>query len=165
MKDFSNETKKVRRNAVLKVILKRYSFVVWLPLLLWLSYNVGKKADFVEMNEQHYILSIIGVTIWGFIVLIMLGILGWIIIACIRDEIIIAIKEKTFFRDLKGAFKFIGELLLGICQLILVFLWEVLKTPIHLYKRIKDEKRRFQNAVEKQIRKDSNKNLGGDIEN
>lgn len=41
MKDFSNETKSKRRKAILKVILKRYSFIVWVPALLALLNFIG----------------------------------------------------------------------------------------------------------------------------
>jgi len=123
MKNFSDETKKVRRNAVLKVILKRYSFVVWLPLLMYISHYIGR-----------FILLITGATI----------------------------------KDSCGpTMKIIVTISLGMLVLIILFLLVLLATGLikGIIKIIKNEKTRFQNAVEEQIRKDSNKDLGGDIEN
>lgn len=167
MKDFSNETKSKRRKAVLKVILKRYSFIIWLPLLLCISYNVGKFiAPYIfEIQKTDYpILDMVVFTIFGFIFLgLLCGLSIWII-AIIYDDIIIPLKEKKFFSDLKDFLKIICMLLFGLCILLLEILLQILKSPIYLCKRIKDEKRRFQNAVEEQISKDNQQKFG-DIDN
>lgn len=163
MKDFSNETKSKRRKAVLKVILKRYSFIIWLPLLLCISYNVGKITTLYLVEDwakkaSYPIGDIILLTILGFLLLfasLLLGLFGVIIIGIIRLYIITPLKEKGFINGLKDFLKFIGKSLLNLCKLLPIILLQILKSPIYLCKRIKDEKRRFQNAVEKQISKDS----------
>ena len=167
MKDFSNETKSKRIKAVLKVILKRYSFIIWLPLLLCISYNVGKFiAPYIfEIQKTDYpILDIVTFTIFGFLFLGLLCELSILIIAMIYHGIIIPLKEKKFFGGLKELLEIICMslfgLLFGLCNLLLIILLQILKSPIYLCKRIKDEKRRFQNAVEEQIIKDNQQKFG-----
>jgi len=172
MKDFSNETKSKRRKAVFKVILKRYSFIIWLPLLLYVSYNVGKfTMNYPDIKSSTTsiiaIIAIIFDILLGFMVLfillvILLSMLLFIdfIIEKVYDIIIIPLKEKRFFNDLINFIKSIGKLLLEVLSFVLLeklpqILKGILKCPINLYKRIKDEKRRFQVAVEKQMKKET----------
>lgn len=164
MKNFSNETKSKRRKAVLKVILKRYSFIIWLPLLLYIFYNVGKftlitlKNYLPEENTvttNNSIFDVIVFTFLGFMVSFMLSLFTILIIEVVYDDIIIPLTENTFFNNLINFFKAIGKLLLKVLlEIIPEILKGILKCPINLYKRIKDEKRRFQVAVEKQMQKE-----------
>ena len=114
MKDFSNETKSTRRKAVLKVILKRYSFIIWLPLLLCISYNVGKITTPYLVEDwakkvSYPIGDIILLTILGFFLLFASLLLGGIIIVIIIDYIITPLKEKGFVNGLKDFLRFIGK--------------------------------------------------------
>lgn len=159
MKDFSNETKRIRRNSVLKVVLKRYSFIVWVPLLLYISYYTGEIIILITQssifkNSYDPNPNIIITTILGLQTLLLLFLITFFIIAFIKDVIITSIKEKKFFSNIKS----IGENLLYLIEEILRLLVSILKIPMYLYKIIKNEKKRFQNAVEEQISKDNNKN-------
>ena len=172
MKNFSDETKKLRRNAVLKVIAKRYSFIIWLPLLICITYYIGRIVILIDggsINDSCGTIGKIIITILlgllGLLILCLLLMLGIILINTINNDIIIPIKEKTFFKGLKDFFKLLGGILLEIIKVIPKVLLFVLKIPVYLFRRIKDEKRRFENAVEKQIIKDSKKKVSKDIEN
>lgn len=90
MKDFSNETKSNRRKGV-AVIVKYYSFIVCLPLLLYIYYNVGKRiTPYILKNWIDYtdysmweIMALIGI---GFLFLHILCLLIFIGIVMINDK-------------------------------------------------------------------------------
>lgn len=141
MKDFSNETKNKRRKAILKVILKRYSFVVWVPALLALFNFIGSIV--IKLLS----LSLEGSMFTICITNIMMGILtifGIIDILMMIDLIIEYAKKGTIVKDF-----------IEIIKLIIEALWDTFRffidIPKIIFLRIKDEKRRFNNSLEKEL--------------
>lgn len=90
MKNFSNETKSNRRKGV-AVILIYYSFIVWLPLLLCIYYNVGKRImPFILKNWINYT----DYSIWNIMVLIGIGFLFLHILCLLIFIGIVMINDK-----------------------------------------------------------------------
>lgn len=89
MKDFSNETKSKRKKAILKVILKRYSFVVWVPALLVLLNLIGiKTIKILQITDKSYIVGtflyyLMNITIGFSTCIFSLAIIGLIIVIII----------------------------------------------------------------------------------
>lgn len=146
MKDFSNETKSKRKKAILKVILKRYSFVVWVPALLalfnFIGYIVIKLLSF-SLEGGMFIICITN---------IMMGIViifGIIDILMMIDLIIEYAKKGTILKDF-----------IEIIKLIIEALWDIFRffidIPKIIFLRIKDEKRRFNNSLEKELGRNTN---------
>lgn len=149
MKDFSNETKSKRRKAILKVILKRYSFIVWVPALLALLNFIGIiTMSILNLTSPPFeggmfyiyfanIMTGIG-TIMGIVSILL--VIHIIISSCIEY-----LKKGTIFEDIK----LIIEILIDIVHLLI-------ELPKKIFLRLKDEKRRFNNSLEKELRRSEN---------
>lgn len=149
MKDFSNETKSKRRKAILKVILKRYSFIVWVPALLALLNFIGiitmsilNPTSTIFEGGMLYIYFVNIMTGIGTIIGIatILLVIYFIISSCIKY-----LKKGIIFEDIK----FIIEILIDIVHLLT-------ELPKKIFLRLKDEKRRFNNSLEKELRRSEN---------
>ena len=147
MENFSNETKNKRRNAIVKVILKRYSFVVWLPLLLIICNFIGATFLTLTVAPESYIgYSIFFIYFLNVLVGFALGIaLLLIIILIVRiiDDFTKYLKRGTIIEDFINNVKLVAELFI-FCILI----------PKKIFLRIKDEKRRFNYALQKELEKE-----------
>lgn len=142
MENFSNETKNKRRNAIFKVILKRYSFIVWLPLLLIICNFIG--ATLLTLTDVRgysiffiYFLNVLVGFALGIALLLII-----ILIVGIIDDFIKYLKRRTIIEDFINNIKIVAELFI-FCILI----------PKKIFLRIKDEKRRFNNALQKELEK------------
>lgn len=143
MENFSNETKNKRRNAIFKVILKRYSFIVWLPLLLIICNFIG--ATLLTLTDVRgysiffiYFLNVLVGFALGIALLLII-----ILIVGIIDDFIKYLKRGTIIEDFINNVKLVAELFI-FCILI----------PKKIFLRIKDEKRRFNNALQKELEKE-----------
>lgn len=147
MENFSSKTKNKRRNAIFKVILKRYSFVVWLPLLLIICNFIGATFLTLTVTPESYIgYSIFFIYFLNVLVGFALGIvllLIIILIVGIIDDFIKYLKRGTIIKDFINNIKLVAELFI-FCILI----------PKKIFLRIKDEKRRFNNALQKELEKE-----------
>lgn len=153
MKDFSNETKNKRRKAILKVILKRYSFIVWVPALLVLLNFIGSIVI--------QILNPLSFSVEGsmFIVCITNIIMGFATILCIIvilmmidliiESFIEYVKKGTIVKDFIEIIKLIIEALVDIFRFFI-------DIPKIIFLRVKDEKRRFKNSLEKELGRNEN---------
>lgn len=145
MKDFSNETKSKRRKAILKVILKRYSFIVWLPLLLIICNFIGVAfLSLIGVSATYEGYSISNV-ILGF----MIGgelLLSIIFIGETIKDLIKYLKRGTIIKDFIKNIKHVAETLVDIFVFCILI-------PKKIFIRIKDEKRRFNNALQEEIEK------------
>jgi len=152
MKDFSNETKKDRRKAVLKVVLKRYSFIVWLPALLVLFNFIGAlfwkiimalggKSPYIEgANLYNYFFNImIGLLILVSLLMII------VLVLLVVDNLIKYLKKKTLKEDFL-------ECVHGVKEMFVDLFLFLIRIPKKIFERIKDEKRRFKNAVEEEMK-------------
>lgn len=147
MENFSNETKNKRRNAIFKVILKRYSFIVWLPLLLIICNFIG--ATLLTLTDvggySIFFIYFLNVLV-GFAIGIVLLFSIIFIVETIND-FIKYLKRGTIIKDFINNIKLVAEALTHI------FLFVIL-IPKKVFIRIKDEKRRFNNALQKEIEKE-----------
>ena len=147
MENFSNETKNKRRNAIFKVILKRYSSIVWLPLLLIICNFIGTTLLTLTVAPESYIgYSIFFVYFLNTLVGLGIGIallLIIIVIVGIIDDFIKYLKRGTIIEDFINNIKLVAELFI-FCILI----------PKKIFLRAKDEKRRFNNALQKELEKE-----------
>lgn len=156
MKDFSNETKNKRRKAILKVILKRYSFIVWVPALLVLLNFIGSIViKYIQiLNPLSF--SFEGSMFIVCITNIIMGfatILGIITILMMIDLIIKSfieyVKKGTIVKDFIEIIKLIIEALGDIFRFFI-------DIPKIIFLRVKDEKRRFKNSLEKELGRNEN---------
>lgn len=153
MKDFSNETKNKRRKAILKVILKRYSFIIWVPILLVLVNLIGiETIKILQITDSNYIVGtflyyIMNIAIGFFTIMCSLAIIGVIIV--IIHSVIEYLKKGTIVEDLIENLKLFFEALISIPVFII-------KLPKMIFLRIKDEKRRFNNSLEKELGRKEN---------
>lgn len=146
MKNFSYETKSKRRNAVFKVILKRY---VCLPLLLYILYFIGQNVcRFINGTYTGILMLDIFTNILAGLMFLFLTTICICLIYVIVYGIISYLKRKTLLQDIKVVFFVIGGIIYGMCEIIV-------KIPVNFSKRIKDEKGRFQDAVERQLVNDN----------
>lgn len=156
MKDFLNETKSKRRKAILKVILKRYSFVVWVPALLVLLNFIGiivvKVIKILDPSRVPYL----GGMFDYYFTNILLGLLGpsiligsIVLIIRIIKSLINYLKKRTIIEDFIEFLKAILKALISIP----IFIIKLLKK---IFLRIKDEKRRFNNSLEKELGRNKN---------
>lgn len=147
MKNFSNETKNKRRNAIFKVILKRYSFIVWLPLLLIICNFIGATFLTLTVAPESYIgYSIFFIYFLNVLVGFAIGIailITIIFIVATIDDFIKYLKRGTIIEDFINNIKLVAEMFI-FCILI----------PKKIFLRIKDEKRRFNNALQKELEKE-----------
>ena len=157
MKDFSNETKKARRIAILKVILKRYSFVVWLPLSIYICEKTGhwlQHQGVFTFKTTSPAATWFGCLFFG---LFFYFVLLWAIVFLIYSicvsvafvwELIFSIKIKQFPDKIK---QFSNRFFSFLKRLFIIYparLWE--KRSEIFY-----EKKRFWNSVEKELSKKS----------
>lgn len=146
MENFSNEKKNKRRNAIFKVILKRYSFIVWLPLLLIICNFIGATFLTLTVAPETYIgYSIFFIYFLNVLVGFALGIVllfSIIFIVETINDFIKYLKRGTIIKDFINNIKLVAELFI-FCILI----------PKKIFLRIKDEKRRFNNALQKELEK------------
>lgn len=157
MKDFSNETKNKRRKAILKVILKRYSFVVWVPTLLVLLNFIGiivvKVNQILDPSVVPYLLG--GMFDYYFTNILfglsgcLILITGILLIVLIIKSLINYLKKGTIIEDFIEFLKAILKVLISIPIFII-------RLPKKLFLRIKDEKRRFNNSLEKELGRNEN---------
>ncbi|MCI8345524.1 MAG: hypothetical protein HFJ42_06175 [Clostridia bacterium] len=147
MKNFSNETKNKRRNAIFKVILKRYSFIVWLPVLLIICNFIGATFLTLTVAPESYIgYSIFFIYFLNVLVGFAIGIailITIIFIVATIDDFIKYLKRGTIIEDFINNIKLVAEMFI-FCILI----------PKKIFLRIKDEKRRFNNALQKELEKE-----------
>ncbi len=150
MKNFSNETKSKRRNAIFKVILKRYSFIVWLPVLLIICNFIG--SIFLELigSSTTFEGSIVFYYFYNIMtgfMLVVMTLLTIILIVEIIKDFIKYLKRGTIIKDFINNIKLVAEALADIFLFIILI-------PKKVFIRIKDEKRRFNNALQKEIEKE-----------
>ncbi len=145
MKNFSNETINLRRKAIFKVILKRYSWIVCFSLLLYLCNIIGRYFIIFAANGMPVEWNVIQNILVGFISLFIL-LLGLLEGYYILNFIFLIITDKTMRLIMKN---------LGICILMFfAFIFQsILKSPVFLWRRIKDEKRRFKDSLNNEMRK------------
>ena len=99
MNNFSNEPKKRKevKKAILKTIVKRYSFIVWLPMLLYIFNKVGKWMICIIQGIDYEGYIIVD-TMLGFCISIMLVAFALLIGALIEElikDLIKYLKENT----------------------------------------------------------------------
>lgn len=150
MKEFSNETKSKRRKAILKVILKRYSFIAWVPTLLIVLNFIGKVTfKFLRCVEEggifyNYFVNII----MGFLVIgLIISVFMLILIAL--HSLLKYLKKGTIIKDFIDNIKLIIEALVDIFRFFI-------SLPKKIFFRIKDEKRRFNNSLKKELGRNEN---------
>lgn len=156
MKDFPNETKNKRRKAILKVILKRYLFIVWVPALLVLLNFIGsiviKYLQILDLLSFSFEGSIFIVCITN-IIMGFATIFGIIIILIMIDLIIKSfieyVKKGTIVKDFIENIKLIIEALGDTYRFFI-------DIPKRIFLKIKDEKRRFNNSLEKELGRNEN---------
>ena len=150
MKESSNEPKKQRNKrvwAILKVTLKRYSFIIGVPILLYVFYMVGIIMREVDKN---FLPTSFSTILWGFyaIILVIVGIAGTVFAIFLLfglllyeafRELIAYLKERRIRKDLQTIGKKIVEFFKRICF------------------RIKEEPKRFKEAVKEQEMKQTEK--------
>ncbi len=144
MKEFSNGTKSKRTKAILKVILKRYSFIVWLPVLLIICNFIG--VTFLSLIEASATYA--GETFLGFIIAVWI-LLFIILTGSMIENFIQYLKEGTILEDFIFIIKIIIEVLVVIFRFFI-------SLPKRIFLRIKDEKRRFNNSLDKELGRDEN---------
>ncbi len=156
MKNFSNETKNKRRKAMLKVILKRYSFIVWVPALLVLLNFIGSITikfmqilDPLSISLEGGMFSICITNIMVGFAAIMGSITILMLIYLIIDNFKEYLKKGTIVKDSIEIIKLIIEALADIFRLFI-------SLPKIVCLRIKDEKRRFNNSLEKELGRNKN---------
>lgn len=150
MKEFSNETKSKRTKAILRVILKRYSFIVWVPALLQALNFIGKVTyKFLRCVEEggilyNYFLNIImGFFVIGFIISVLM------LVLITLHSLLKYLKKGTIIKDSIYNIKLITEALVDIFHFFI-------SLPKRIFLRIKDEKRRFNNSLEKELGRNEN---------
>lgn len=165
MKEFSNETKSKRRKAILKVILKRYSFIVWVPALLIICNFIGVAFFSLIGTSATYVSGTFLSKMLGVILLVyanptftdyfLFTILGFMLLSTIFymclmiEQIIQYLKKGTIFKDFIDNLKLLVKIILNIfCFFI--------SLPKKIFFRIKDEKRRFNNSLEKELGRNEN---------
>ncbi len=152
MKDFSNETKNKRRKAILKVILKRYSFIVWVPALLVLLNFIGS-----IVIKYIQILNPLSFSVEGsmFIVCITNIIMGFTtILGIIAILMMIDLIIKSFIEYAKKG-TIVKDFIEIIEALVDIFRFFI-DIPKIIFLRVKDEKRRFKNSLEKELGRNEN---------
>lgn len=152
MKDFSNETKNKRRKAILKVILKRYSFIVWVPALLVLLNFIGS-----IVIKYIQILDPLSFSVEGsmFIVCITNIIMGFVtILGIIAILMMIDLIIKSFIEYAKKG-TIVKDFIEIIEALVDIFRFFI-DIPKIIFLRVKDEKRRFKNSLEKELGRNEN---------
>lgn len=152
MNNFSNEPKnrKEIRNAIAKTVLKRYSFIVWLPILLYICNKVGSYVFIIaSMITGSDFENVIITNIIIGLMIVMLIILLIILLIDIIKSLIKYLKENTIKtiwisikEDLKEIIFFIGKGLV----------W-IIKIPIRIFKRLISEPKKFRDSVQKEINK------------
>lgn len=155
MGKFSNEPKerKEKRKAIAKTVLKRYSFIVWLPILIFILNWVGESASNILWGPPLKpdiwwlrIFEMIGVTMFGgftIIVCILVGIMIILVLSVIWEYL----KKGTILEDIKSTIFFIGE---GLKESFMY----IVKIPIRICRRIKSEPQRFKDALQRELEKE-----------
>lgn len=153
MKDFSNETKNKRRKAILKVVLKRYSFIVWVPALLVLLNFIGSIVIQIlnplsfSVEDSMFIVCITNI-IMGFATILCIIVI-LMMIDLIIESFIEYVKKGTIVKDFIEIIKLIIEALVDIFRFFI-------DIPKIIFLRVKDEKRRFKNSLEKELGRNEN---------
>jgi len=103
MKDFSNEKdneRKYLRNTTIKVIMKRFSFIVWVPVLIFVFHCIGRiYNNFDPIKIRTFNINVV-YTATGFAISVMLiatlihAFVIFAIFADAIDSIYKAIKKK-----------------------------------------------------------------------
>lgn len=150
MNNFSNEPKKRKevRNAILKTIVKRYSFIVWLPMLIFTFYKVGEWVTISSKGSGSNVIDIIIDTTLGFLFIVLIIffiILIGVMISYLRKKTV-----KVVWANLKEYLKE-ASILIG-----LEFI-EIIKIPVKIFKRIINEPKKFRDSVQKEINKKDKK--------
>lgn len=151
MKYFSNETKNKRRKAILKVILKRYSFVVWVPILMIIFNFIGVKFSKLIVGSGAYGSGIFVdylLNIMFGMYLTIISIMLIITVLWIMRNLLEYLKKGTIIKDFIRNVKFVIEVLVDIFRFII-------KLPKKIFLRIKDEKRRFNNSLKEELKEDN----------
>ena len=120
-----------RTKAIFIVAFKRYSFVILIPILLYISYWLGKLIALTVPEIKECIVSNVPIIpqyiVVGLMTLILMVIL---------------------FITLMNFLKFVKDSLLKLVRSIIIF---IIKIPRTVIRRIKDEKRQFNDAVEREL--------------
>lgn len=146
MKNFSNEIKRKRIKAMLKVSSKRYPFILLVPALLVLSYFIGMIAAKVMLTmKPSSFLSECG---WFCIIILgvcVVDLLGLIYLGC--SSLVKYLKKGTVVKDFIANVNFALETF----EDIYCFFNSL---PTKTVLRLRKEKRRFDNAIQEEIEKE-----------
>lgn len=140
MKNFSDETQKLRKRAVLKVIFRRYIMLLLIPLTFFLLYLIGKLSAAKFLNK-HEITIIPGILLGLFtfsisaVIILIIVLVVAIIVQMIIEFIEYIRKEKTFINLNKHISNFLTI----------------------LAKPLKAEKKEFEYEVQQQIEREKAK--------
>lgn len=146
MKNFSNEIKRKRIKAILKVSSKRYSFILLVPALLVLFYFIGMIAAKVMLMMKPssflsecgcFCIIILGICVTDFLGLIYLG--GSSLIKYLKKGTV----EKDFITNVNLALETFEDIYCFFDSL-----------PVKIVLRLRKEKRRFDNALQEEIEKE-----------
>lgn len=149
MENLPNEMNRKRKGAIRKVIIRRYSFIIWVPLLIIISNFIGVtfykilESNVADMNGNfgyYCLFTILGATLG--VLLVLMGMLLFDIIRDLRNYL----KKGTLLKDTISTIKTIAE---GLGMIVSFFI----RLPKKIFLRIKDEKRRFRSEVEKEMNK------------
>lgn len=155
MGKFSNEPKerKEKRKAIAKTVLKRYSFIVWLPILIFILNWVGESASNILWGPPLKpdiwwlrIFEIISVTMLGGFTVIVCILVG-ILIIHLLSIILKYLQKGTILEDIKNTIFDMGK------DLKALFIY-ILKIPIRIFQRIKSEPQRFKDALQRELEKE-----------
>lgn len=150
MENLPNEMNRKRKGAIRKVIIRRYSFIIWVPLLIIISNFIGvtflkilgsNLKDINNANFGYYCM----ITILGASLVILLVLMVMLLFDIIRD-LRNYLKKGTLLKDTISTIKTIAE---GLGMMVSFFI----RLPKKIFLRIKDEKRRFRSEVEKEMNK------------